>query len=102
MAPLLTSNGKHYAVFVFPLRVLPRRFQTVHDHIRMPSGGSIPRHPVPKENQKGDAYSVYLGVFTRWMFGLWFSLTVHGLQIGAPDFLRDFSRAPRRRPFIHV
>ena len=37
-----------------------------------------------KENQKGDAYSVYPGVFTRWMFGLWFSLTVHGLQIGTP------------------
>ena len=37
-----------------------------------------------KKNQKGDAYSVYPGVFTRWMFGLWFSLTVHGLQIGAP------------------
>ena len=33
---------------------------------------------------KGDAYSVYPGVFTRWVFGLWFSLTVHGLQIGAP------------------
>ena len=37
-----------------------------------------------KKNQKGDAYSVYPGVFTRWMFGLLFSLTVHGLQIGAP------------------
>ena len=29
--------------------------------------------------------SVYHGVFTRWMFGLWFPLTVHGLQIGAPQ-----------------
>ena len=37
-----------------------------------------------KENQKGDAYSVYPGVFTRWILGLWFSLKVHGLQIGAP------------------
>ena len=35
-----------------------------------------------KENQKGDAYSVYPGVFTRWILGLWFSLKVHGLQIG--------------------
>ena len=25
---------------------------------------------LPKKNQKGDAYSVYPGVFTRWMFGL--------------------------------
>ena len=65
MPPLLTSSGKHCAVFVFPLRVLPRRFQTVHDHIRMPSGGSIPRHPLPKKNQERDAYSVYPGVFTR-------------------------------------
>ena len=40
-----------------------------------------------KENQKGDAYSVYPGVFTRWILGLWFSLKVHGLQIGAPPFL---------------
>ena len=38
-----------------------------------------------KRCQKGDAYSVYPGIFTRWMFGLWFSLTVHGLQIGAPS-----------------
>ena len=37
-----------------------------------------------KENQKGDAYSAYPGVFTRWILGLWFSLKVHGLQIGAP------------------
>ena len=41
-----------------------------------------------KENQKGDAYSVYPGVFTPWMFGLWFSLTAHGLQIGAPPYLQ--------------
>ena len=51
MPPLLTSSGKHCAV-VFLLRLLPRRFQTVHDHIRMPSGGSIPRHPVPKKEPK--------------------------------------------------
>ena len=37
-----------------------------------------------KKNQKRDAYSVYPGIFTRWMFGLCFSLTVHGLQISAP------------------
>ena len=41
-----------------------------------------------KENQKADVYSVYPGVFTSWMFGLWFSLTVHGLQIGAPQCCR--------------
>ena len=53
-----------------------------------------------KENQKGDAYSVlvYPGVFTRWILGLWFSLKVHGLQIGAPNILPRFGGPTAGRP----
>ena len=39
---------------------------------------------ISHENMGNHLQYCYAGGFTRWMFGLWFSLTVHGLQIGAP------------------
>ena len=62
---------------------LPGRPATVHSFI-LQLFGAMPKRG--RLHQKEDAYSVCPGGFTRWMFGLWFSLTVHGLQIGAPPY----------------